>query len=359
MRARFLRFLPAVPGLAAFRPLFLGLTALLGIFLVSLMVFPEPPPARPPSRNGSPPLSAREEPLETVGLRENRERSELAPGPAVKPPAPAPAEIQARQVESAWSSPADPYNVLRGGKTVPWISLTFDGDSDASDVNPILSVLGAKGVEATFFLTGDFIGHFPEETRAIVRAGHEVGNHLFRHRHLTTWEQNHRQQTLPELRRPNFQSLLRRNEELFRQITNTEMARLWRAPYGETNREINEWARESGYVHISWTRDFSGSPSMDTLDWVASPESPRYLTVSQILERVLQFDGGVPGGAGGAIILMHTGNSGREEHPWTILGEMIDGMRLKKYHFTPVTRLMRESARVDPRYSVMAEPVSP
>jgi hypothetical protein len=76
---------------------------------------------------------------------------------------------------------------------------------------------------------------------------------------------------------------------------------------------------------------------------VADPQAARYLTAAQIRARLLSFDEGRPGGANGAIILMHTGTLRQSEHPWTVLGEVADAYRGRGYAFVGVTRLIRES----------------
>jgi peptidoglycan/xylan/chitin deacetylase (PgdA/CDA1 family) len=236
-----------------------------------------------------------------------------------------------------------PHHMLRGRCSLPYLCLTFDGAAHAGELPQILRILAERRISATFFLTGEFIAGHTVEARAIVQAGHEVGNHLFQHVHLTTWDRNGRQDLLPGVTRELLHRLLQDNEALFRRVTGREMQKVWRAPFGETNQALDAWAAESGYIHVAWTRDFSGVPSMDSLDWVADPGAARYLSAAQIRDRLLSFDGGRPGGANGAIILMHTGTLRQSEHAWTILGDVTDEFRSRGYTFVPVTRLIRES----------------
>ena len=242
-----------------------------------------------------------------------------------------------------------PHHLLRGRSSLPYLCLTFDGAAHADDLPRILKILAGRHIPATFFLTGEFISRHPGQTRAIVESGHEVGNHLLRHVHLTTWDQNGRQELLPGVTREVLHRLLRENEALFGEVTGRPMQKVWRAPFGETNQTLDAWAAEWGYIHVAWTRDFSGIRSMDSLDWVADPTSARYLTAAQIRDRLLSYDGGRPGGANGAIILMHTGTLRQSEYPWTVLGEVVDGLRGRGYTFVTATRLIRESLDTGPR----------
>ncbi len=242
-----------------------------------------------------------------------------------------------------------PHHLLCGRAGLPYLCLTFDGGSMAGDLPRILRILADRRIPATFFLTGEFIARHPGPARAIAQAGHEVGNHLLQHVHLTTWEQNGRQDLLPGVTREVLHRLLRENETLFERITGRPMQKVWRAPFGETNRTLDAWAAELGYIHVAWTRDFTGTRSMDSLDWVADPAADRYLTAAQIRDRLLAFDGGRPGGANGAVILMHTGTLRQSEYAWTVLGEVVDEYRRRGYAFVPVTRLIRESLGPGPR----------
>jgi peptidoglycan/xylan/chitin deacetylase (PgdA/CDA1 family) len=331
--------------LSLLRPLLAGLAILLAIFGVCAAVLLLAP-------NGANRAARASVPEAAPGRDTGAERSlpvTAGPSPPVENQPETFGEIPAfRQREMGGQGPHD---LMRGSPSLPYICLTFDGDAQAGDVPHILQVLAGRSVQATFFLTGEFCRRHPKETRAIVQAGHEVGNHLLEHVHLTTWGETGHQDVRPGIDREVLQRLLLGNEAAFQEVTGHTMQKLWRAPYGETNAELDGWAAELGYIHVSWTRDFSGTPSMDSLDWVADPAEPRYLTVRQIRDRLLSFDGGRPGGANGAIILMHAGTIRRGEHAWTVLGEVVDGLRQRGYTFVTVSRLIRESLRPESRPS--------
>jgi len=93
----------------------------------------------------------------------------------------------------ASASPAVTYPAPSGLGGANWdavkaankvVALTFDGGSGAGAVDGILSTLKAQHVPATFFLTGEFVSHFPAEARAIVAAGERVGDHSVSHPHF-------------------------------------------------------------------------------------------------------------------------------------------------------------------------------
>ncbi|MDI7250020.1 MAG: polysaccharide deacetylase family protein [Bacillota bacterium] len=68
---------------------------------------------------------------------------------------------------------------LRGAR----IALTFN-DAPHENAAAILDVLARRGVTATFFLIGDRVGSGRDQVRAMVAAGHQIGNHSYGHRPL-------------------------------------------------------------------------------------------------------------------------------------------------------------------------------
>jgi peptidoglycan/xylan/chitin deacetylase (PgdA/CDA1 family) len=65
------------------------------------------------------------------------------------------------------------------------VALTFD-DGPTADYTPqVLATLKEKNVKATFFLIGREIASAPDVAKAIVAAGHQVGNHTWDHAQMT------------------------------------------------------------------------------------------------------------------------------------------------------------------------------
>ena len=60
------------------------------------------------------------------------------------------------------------------------IALTFD-DGPSNETPRLLSILDKLDVKASFFLCGACVAHRPHVARAIVEAGHVVGNHTYSH----------------------------------------------------------------------------------------------------------------------------------------------------------------------------------
>jgi peptidoglycan-N-acetylglucosamine deacetylase len=64
------------------------------------------------------------------------------------------------------------------------VALTFDDGPVAGVADTLISVLGARGVHATFFVIGQDLAAAPDVGRALVAAGHELGNHTYTHPHM-------------------------------------------------------------------------------------------------------------------------------------------------------------------------------
>jgi len=66
----------------------------------------------------------------------------------------------------------------------PVVALTFDDGPSPDHAQQILDVLRAERVRATFFVIGRELASHREVGRAIVAAGHELGNHSYSHRRM-------------------------------------------------------------------------------------------------------------------------------------------------------------------------------
>ncbi|HZX35560.1 MAG TPA: polysaccharide deacetylase family protein [Thermodesulfobacteriota bacterium] len=239
-------------------------------------------------------------------------------------------------------APAPP-DITRGGTEKKELCLTFDGGSEAFDSALILDTLRKRGIRTTIFLTGGFIQKFPDIVRTIAADGHEVGNHTLSHPHLTTFERNRRHSTLPGVTKEFLLRELMTTERLFKETTGRDMARLWRAPYGEVNEDIRAWAFEKGYAHVGWTTDYALRESLDTLDWVKDASSKHYRTAGEIKERVLGF-GKNSNGLNGGIALMHLSTDRAEDKLSSILGELIDELERRGYEFVKASTIMEGNA---------------
>ena len=296
-----------------------------------LPVIEEPEPAAAPA---SPVTPVKEEPIQTASIKEyGAERPAITRPPAVKPPAPV----------APPSTPSTIHTVpditrAKTGRTE--VALTFDGGSSADDAYTVIKALRKRRIRTTVFLTGGFLKKYPAIVRRMVSDGHEIANHLMTHPHLTEYAETFRQRTLPTVTREFLSRELRKTAALYKRITGRTMAPYWRAPYGEVNSELRQWALEEGYIHIGWTTARERKESLDTLDWVNDTSSKLYRTSSEIKNRILNFGRGGSGLSGG-IVLMHLGSGRKDERASTRLGEIIDTLMARGYSFVRVSKLLK------------------
>ena len=73
---------------------------------------------------------------------------------------------------------------LTHGSDPSQMALTFDDGPNDPHTLRLLDVLAKHEAKATFFLIGKYVRQRPEIARAILAAGHEIGNHTYSHPNL-------------------------------------------------------------------------------------------------------------------------------------------------------------------------------
>jgi len=160
------------------------------------------------------------------------------------------------------------------------VALTFDAGANADGLPAILTALKARGVPATFFLTGNFASHYPTSVKAIVAAGYRLGNHTETHAHL------------PVLSDAAIVGQLTRARAQIIAAGGTEPRPLFRFPYGDRNNRTIAVVNQAGYIAVRW--------SVDTLGWQGSSGG---MSAQKVIDRTV-------GAAGpGEIVLMHLGSN--------------------------------------------------
>lgn len=236
-----------------------------------------------------------------------------------------------------------PPDVTRGDTRAERLSITFDGGYEGTEAIEILDILKERGIRTTIFLTGTFMKRFPEVAQRVALDGHEAGNHTMTHPHLTDFSRSFSHATLPGIDKKYLIRELNEAGELYAELTGKAMAPLWRAPYGEVNADLRQWAFEAGYIHVGWTYDAKRKESLDTLDWVSDGTSRLYRNPEEMKDRILNF-GKDGAGLKGGIILMHLGTERKEDRASTALGALIDELTAKGYRLVKVSELIEGNA---------------
>lgn len=121
------------------------------------------------------------------------------------------------------------------------VALTFD-DGPSEHTSDILGMLAQTHTSATFFLIGQSVNDQPVLARAIVDAGHQVGNHSYNHDRMV-------------FKTPAFirNELLETNNEL-RAIGFTDQI-VFRPPYGKKLVLLPWYLNKLGLKSIMWNVD--------------------------------------------------------------------------------------------------------
>jgi peptidoglycan/xylan/chitin deacetylase (PgdA/CDA1 family) len=178
------------------------------------------------------------------------------------------------------------------------VALTFDDGPDLHS-DAILDALAAKGVRATFFIQGYRVEMFTDQLRREVAEGHEIGNHTWNHKNLTTLSA-----------RAIRLQIAKTNKAV--ELATGVTPGLVRPPYGNVNQKVKE---EVGLPLVMW--------SVDTRDWETK-------NVKKILKHIKKET------KRGSIILMHdtVAASGKA------LGRAIDILHEKGFTLVTVSELL-------------------
>lgn len=139
---------------------------------------------------------------------------------------------------------------------------------------------GDNGITAAFGLTGRYADQFPEQTKAIVGAGHKLVNHSYDHPYFTTLTQAQRWAELDAA------------EAAYNRL-GLSSAGWFRAPYRD------------GYLDPGVNRDLALHGYYISFDWTYDTTGYQGAPLSVILDQVRRYT------APGAIVLMHVGVSAR------------------------------------------------
>ena len=124
--------------------------------------------------------------------------------------------------------------------------LTFEGHVGPRKLQPVLDALGAKGARATFFMSGAFLERHAGVARAIVEAGHFLGNRGYGRRALFT-----------ELDDGAIAGSLRRAEAVLENLGASSRPFV-RVPKGVRDLRVLRAVGSAGYRSLRWTRHFGG-----------------------------------------------------------------------------------------------------
>jgi peptidoglycan/xylan/chitin deacetylase (PgdA/CDA1 family) len=206
------------------------------------------------------------------------------------------------------SSTAFGHSVHHGHTGRKSIALTFD-DGPAPSTPAFLDVLAEYRIPATFFQIGSNVLKHPDIARAVLAAGHELGNHS--HTHLNFALRS------PALIEDDFT----RAQDAIGDTTGLRPT-LMRAPYGVRWFGFRRMQAKLGLTGVMWT--------VIGLDWK--------LPAAAIAERVLSH--ATPGG----IVCLHDGRDTRANPDVTpaleAVRRIVPALIGAGYHFESVSQLL-------------------
>ena len=159
---------------------------------------------------------------------------------------------------------------MRGSKQ---IALTYDDGPNDPHTLRLLDVLVKHGVRATFFMIGRYVRQRPDIARAVVEAGHVIGNHTFTHPLLIFQSAAETRAQLSDCHQALGDAI-------------GEHSKLFRPPFGGRRPATLQIARSLGLETVMW--------NVTGYDWNAPPAA----VIERKLARQMR---------GGDVILLHDG----------------------------------------------------
>lgn len=184
------------------------------------------------------------------------------------------------------------------------VALSFDAAWGNEDTKRILDILKKHNIHVTFFMTGGWVSSYPDDVKAILAAGHDLGNHSENHKNMSQLSNEEKTKELLGV------------HQKVKELTNTDM-HLFRPPYGDYNDDVILNAAQNGYYAIQW--------SVDSLDW-------KDYGVDSIVDTILNHKNL----RNGAIILCHNG----AKYTADALEAVISGLEEKGYEIVPISELI-------------------
>ena len=186
----------------------------------------------------------------------------------------------------------------------PQIALSFDAAWGNEDTSKILEILKKHNVKVTFFMTGGWVEAYPDDVKAILADGHDLGNHSENHKNMSQLSDGECEEELMAVHRK------------VQELTGYEMF-LFRPPYGDYDNDVIKVAKKCGYYPIQW--------DVDSLDW-------KDYGVDSIIKTVTEHKHL----GNGSIILCHNGAKFTAE----ALDTLITTLEKKGYEFVPISELI-------------------
>ncbi len=142
---------------------------------------------------------------------------------------------------------AEPVTIWCGPTSEHEVALTFDDGPSPIYTRQILALLRQYQAKATFFVLGRKVEQYPRIIKAMMRDGHEIGNHTYDHPHLT------------QTAKPKCERELERTRLDLELLGCANQPQLVRPPYSAYDKQLTSYLTHTKRELVLW--------SLDSGDW--------------------------------------------------------------------------------------------
>ncbi len=154
------------------------------------------------------------------------------------------------------------------------VALIFDAQDNAEGLAQVLSVLKEFNVSATFFVNGEFIRRYPQETKQIALSGFECASSFYCNANLLDDSFT--------IDADFIKRGLGRNEDEFYAATGKELSPLWHAPFYSADEKMRRAGNAAGYIYVDAYRELSDRITIEESMLTGKP----YKNACQIIDEL-------------------------------------------------------------------------
>lgn len=216
----------------------------------------------------------------------------------------------------------DPYGaVIRSDTHQKNIYLCFTGHDFDEGFEHVLKVLDQHEINASFFLTGDFVRTHKTLVKNLVNKGHYVGAHSDKHLLYCDWSKRDSLLVSPKAIKADIQDNLLELGQLGIQ------PKYFMPPYEWYNSRVVAIASELGQTTVNF------SPGTKSNADYTTPDMPNYITSVAILRSIYTYE--EVQGLNGFHLLIHPGTSPlRTDKLYYHLDDLLKQLLQKGYQFS-------------------------
>ena len=137
-----------------------------------------------------------------------------------------------------------PGEILTRHPSADAVAITYDMGSIDTGLGGVLESLSARGLKATFFVTGDFVRRYEWALPRIMELGHEVANHTVTHPDLTTLAGARALREVDAL-------------DALLAVRGAPPSLWFRPPFGAYNGRVQSLLASRGYPLVMWRLDMA------------------------------------------------------------------------------------------------------